>query len=95
MTTTAEPSVRFTALGTTALVAVTDGAALEAAERTVRRILVEIDEACSRFRADSELSRLGERGGQVTVVSPAARAGARCRPAGRRTHRRSRHPDRR
>jgi thiamine biosynthesis lipoprotein len=70
MSTTTEPSVRFSALGTTALVAVTDGAALGVAERTVRRTLVEIDEACSRFRADSELSRLAERGGQVSVVSP-------------------------
>ena len=70
MTIAAEPSVRFTALGTTALVAVADDAALETAEHVVRRTLVEIDEACSRFRADSELSRLGTRGGQVTVVSP-------------------------
>ena len=48
----------FEALGTTAVVAVDAGADLDHAEALLRDDLAELDGACSRFRADSELSIL-------------------------------------
>lgn len=57
------------ALGTTALLAVTDPAALPAATRVLRTELSAIDAACSRFRTDSEISRLHERAGTSVQVS--------------------------
>jgi thiamine biosynthesis lipoprotein len=51
-------SAEFRALGTTAVVVTLDPAALQEAEQVVARGLAEIDAACSRFRADSELSRV-------------------------------------
>ena len=63
-------SACFAALGTTALVAVDEPAALEMAVSLLRRGLDEIDRACSRFRADSELSRLNRSGGRPVRVSP-------------------------
>lgn len=70
MTVTTSGQVRFAALGTTAVVAVTHGDGLAAAERAVRHVLVAVDEAASRFRDDSELSRLHARRGKSTTVSP-------------------------
>lgn len=71
MTTAAclEP-VSFPALGTTAVVVVDGsrqarGRALDA----VRAELVAIDEACSRFRPDSELARVNAAAGRPVVVS--------------------------
>jgi thiamine biosynthesis lipoprotein len=58
------------ALGTTATVCVTDPEALGAAATALRRELDEIDAACSRFRADSELSRLNGARGRRTAVGP-------------------------
>jgi len=63
-------SATFPALGTTALVVVDRGAALPEAEAMLRRELDEIDMACSRFRDDSELSRLNAANGEVVQVSP-------------------------
>jgi len=58
------------ALGTSAVLRVSDPAALEAARTTVERELAAIDQACSRFRADSELSRVNARAGRRTQASP-------------------------
>ena len=59
----------FPALGTTALVVVDRGSALPEAEGMLRRELHEIDMACSRFRDDSELSRLNAANGEMVEVS--------------------------
>jgi thiamine biosynthesis lipoprotein len=48
----------WAALGTRVRVVVTDDAALEQARRLLAAELAELDRACSRFRADSELRRL-------------------------------------
>ncbi|MEU8637065.1 FAD:protein FMN transferase [Amycolatopsis sp. NPDC048633] len=58
----------FPALGTTASVVVTDPARLLAAASLLSDELAAIDLACSRFRADSEISRLHERAGQQVRV---------------------------
>lgn len=60
----------FPALGTTAQVVVTEPARLTAAVRLLRTRLAELDLACSRFRADSELSRLHAAAGAAVVVGP-------------------------
>jgi thiamine biosynthesis lipoprotein len=62
--------VELTALGTTAVLVVTEPRALDRAEKVLRRELVAVDEACSRFRADSEISRLHRRAGSTVVVGP-------------------------
>jgi thiamine biosynthesis lipoprotein len=49
---------------------VIDPGALDAARAAVERELNRIDRACSRFRADSELSRINARAGRLTQVSP-------------------------
>ena len=59
----------FRSLGTTAVVAVTDDAALEGAHTSLARELAELDRACSRFRPDSELVRANELAGQTIEVS--------------------------
>ena len=59
MTRTESPArTVVTALGTTALLAVLEPDALAAAERLMHAELAAIDLACSRFRTDSEISRL-------------------------------------
>jgi FAD:protein FMN transferase len=63
-------AARFPALGTTAVVAVTDADALEAAQEEVDRELRDIDRACSRFRADSELLDVNAASGEEVQVSP-------------------------
>ncbi len=50
--------VRFEALGTTAHLVVTSGSCLPGAERLLRATLADLDRTCSRFRSDSDLSRL-------------------------------------
>ncbi|HEY7597724.1 MAG TPA: FAD:protein FMN transferase [Actinophytocola sp.] len=50
----------FGALGTTAQVVVTEPEQLGRAAGVLRTRLAELDAACSRFRADSEISRLDE-----------------------------------
>src|SRR5690348_11711692 len=52
----------FDAIGVTNSVTVTDPDALPNALRIARAELASLDDACSRFRADSELSRLNDRG---------------------------------
>ncbi|HEX3589390.1 MAG TPA: FAD:protein FMN transferase [Pseudonocardiaceae bacterium] len=66
----AVPAVSFPALGTTAAVVVTDAGALDVAHRMLRAEVDAIDAACSRFRADSEISRLQENAGEEVTVSP-------------------------
>jgi len=63
-------TAEFGALGTNARVMVLDAQALPDALDAVRRQLQAIDAACSRFRPDSELSRVNEAGGQTVAISP-------------------------
>lgn len=61
----------FTAMGTVNTVVVDDASALVAAMAIVQTEIREIDQVCSRFREDSELSRLnGRSGGDTVVLSP-------------------------
>jgi thiamine biosynthesis lipoprotein len=62
-------SSSFSALGTTASVVVTADAALAQAVATLRSHLESLDELCSRFRADSELSRVNARAGRTVPIS--------------------------
>ena len=64
------PPVRRRALGTTALVAVTDAAVRDQAGEILADELDAIDLACSRFRSDSELARLNAAAGSWRPVSP-------------------------
>lgn len=63
-------SLSFRALGTTAVIATTDPACDGAACAAVERQLDAIDRACSRFRPDSELSRVNRAAGERVAVSP-------------------------
>jgi FAD:protein FMN transferase len=65
-----QASVSFPALGSIALVAVSDPAALSAAQASVHRTVAEFDLACSRFRDDSELSALNAAAGAEVPVGP-------------------------
>ncbi|MET8849137.1 FAD:protein FMN transferase [Amycolatopsis sp. NPDC004625] len=60
----------FPALGTTAELVVTDPARLAPAVALLREELAAIDAACSRFRADSEISRLHAAAGRQVRVGP-------------------------
>ena len=62
-------STSFRALGTTAVVAVTEPDALEPARDLLERELAEVDLACSRFRSDSELCRVQAGAGTEVPVS--------------------------
>ena len=62
--------VVFPALGTTAVLLVTEPSALHTAEAVLRTELHAVDLTCSRFRPDSELSRVNLRAGVPTAVSP-------------------------
>lgn len=61
--------VAFPALGTTAVLLVADPDALPSAEAVLRAELTAVDRACSRFRPDSELSRVNLNAGCTTTVS--------------------------
>lgn len=61
-------SESFAALGTTAVVVVDDPSGLRAAVAAVRQELDDIDRTCSRFRSDSDLSRLNDADGAWTEV---------------------------
>jgi FAD:protein FMN transferase len=63
-------SASWEALGTTVVLRLTDPAALDAARAEVEAELQAIDRACSRFRADSELSRVNADAGRSVAVSP-------------------------
>ena len=67
--TAAARRVRFPIWGTTAVLVVEDPASLVAAEELLRAELGVIDLACSRFRADSEISLLHTRAGRGCTVS--------------------------
>jgi thiamine biosynthesis lipoprotein ApbE len=58
------------ALGTSVVLRVIDPWALDAARAAVEEELAAVDRACSRFRADSELSSVNARAGRCTRVSP-------------------------
>ena len=60
----------FPALGTTASVVVTESHRIGDAEALLHAELDAIDAACSRFRPDSEISRLHESAGSEVTVSP-------------------------
>jgi thiamine biosynthesis lipoprotein ApbE len=58
------------ALGTQVRVVVTRPQRLAVARAAMDRVLADIDQACSRFREDSELSRLNAASGTEHTVSP-------------------------
>jgi thiamine biosynthesis lipoprotein len=62
-------SAALRALGTTAVVAVTDAAALPWARRCLVKRLDQLDRSCSRFRTDSELARANRHAGETVAVS--------------------------
>jgi thiamine biosynthesis lipoprotein len=59
----------FIALGTTAVVAVVDPAALEEAQALLASDLADVDRACSRFRSDSELAWVNAHAGSPVALS--------------------------
>ncbi|MVU82510.1 FAD:protein FMN transferase [Nocardia sp. ET3-3] len=67
--TAAVSAVEWPVWSTTARVVVTDSAASASARALVRAHLAEVDAACSRFRADSEVSRLARADGKPVHVS--------------------------
>ena len=60
----------FAALGTSALVAVTEDEALPRARSLLEIALSRLDATCSRFRPDSELSRANACAGRTVGISP-------------------------
>ena len=60
----------FPALGTSVFVAVRDPGALRLARRLAARVLDDVDEVCSRFRPDSDLSRVNAHPGDWVEVDP-------------------------
>jgi FAD:protein FMN transferase len=62
-------SASFPALGTTATVAVALGS-LDEARELLASELARFDEACSRFRSDSELERANARAGELVQIGP-------------------------
>jgi thiamine biosynthesis lipoprotein len=66
---TAVDRVSFAALGTTAVVLVADAGALEAAHGACERIVAEVDAACSRFRDDSDLTRVNRGAGDWVAAA--------------------------
>ena len=63
-------SASFRALGTTATIVVGDAAVLDEARALLESELVSVDEACSRFRPDSELVRANARAGHTVEIGP-------------------------
>jgi thiamine biosynthesis lipoprotein len=64
------PTARWQALGSTAVVRVAEPWQLEPAIAIVSGTLERFDRACSRFRADSELTLVNARAGRPVAVSP-------------------------
>jgi len=62
-------SASFAALGTTAVVAVTDAGAIPAACALLTEQLDALDQACSRFRDDSELAGVNAHAGRTIHIS--------------------------
>jgi FAD:protein FMN transferase len=69
VTTLAPGSDTFSVFGTTATLLVSEPGQVGAARVIADAELAAVDLACSRFRPDSELSRLNAAGGAVTTVS--------------------------
>lgn len=69
MTTDAITRDTFRVFGTTAVLLVTPPGAIGQARSIADRVLAEVDLAASRFRPDSELSRLNAAGGDLTAIS--------------------------
>lgn len=69
-TLTAEGRTRWEALGTSVDLVLTDSHELAHARAIVESELEGIDLACSRFREDSDLSRVNARAGRAVQVSP-------------------------
>ncbi|GAA3802587.1 FAD:protein FMN transferase [Nocardioides panacisoli] len=63
-------SAQLPALGTSVFVATRDPGALGDALRLAARVLVDVDEVCSRFRPDSDLSRVNAHPGRWVEVDP-------------------------
>jgi thiamine biosynthesis lipoprotein len=63
-------SCTWEALGTSVVLRTTNPEAIDAARAAVEQELAAIDHVCSRFRADSELSRVNARAGRWTCISP-------------------------
>jgi thiamine biosynthesis lipoprotein len=66
---TAAATARFEALGTSAVVSVTDERSLDEARALLAEELASVDRTCSRFREDSELVRANARAGTSTRIS--------------------------
>jgi thiamine biosynthesis lipoprotein len=62
-------NISWAALGTTAVVRA-PRASLQEAQRAASRVVVGVDRLASRFRADSELSRVNAAAGEWTAISP-------------------------
>src|SRR6185312_8815743 len=60
----------FRVFGTTATLLLSGSAAIPAARELADAELAAVDLACSRFRADSELTRVNSAGGAATGISP-------------------------
>jgi thiamine biosynthesis lipoprotein len=67
----APATASFSALGTTAVIAVMEPPALRCARELLAKHLREVDVTCSRFRPDSELSHVNARAGSPTTISAA------------------------
>ena len=89
----APAAASFSALGTTATVAVVDHAALPAARELLGRLLDAVDLTCSRFRADSELVRVNRGAGETSLDQLRADEVPALRARGRRGDKRARRPD--
>jgi len=63
-------AVEWAALGTEAVLAVTASESLPAAREAVDVVLADFDVACSRFREDSELSRVNRAQGTWVEIGP-------------------------
>jgi thiamine biosynthesis lipoprotein len=64
-----QATASFEALGSTAIVAVSEPGALEPAVEVVQHVVAEFDRACSRFRQDSELTAVNLGAGNAVQVS--------------------------
>ncbi|HUD76746.1 MAG TPA: FAD:protein FMN transferase [Streptosporangiaceae bacterium] len=69
MTANAITEDSFEVWGTTAVLLVTSPLAAVPARRLAEHVLADVDLACSRFRPDSELTRLNEAGGEPMMIS--------------------------
>jgi thiamine biosynthesis lipoprotein len=65
-----QATVQFRAIGTTAVVAVADRDELDRARMAVEETIAAFDQACSRFREDSELCAVNGAAGKPVNVSP-------------------------